>query len=92
MVVVYGFVDASGSGFGSTLTVRGKVKYRIGTWSSEEDKNSSNWREFENLVCAVEEAGEEGKLKGATVILATDNEVVEHHYTKATQPAKNCLN
>ena len=51
MVLVYGFVDASGSGFGSTLLAKGKVKYRIGTWSSAEDSNSSNWREFENLVC-----------------------------------------
>ena len=42
LVLVYGFVDASGSGFGSTLLVKGKVKYRIGTWSSAEDSNSSN--------------------------------------------------
>ena len=77
MVLVYGFVDASGSGFGSTLLVRGKVKYRIGTWSSEEDKNSSNWREFENLVCEVEKAGEKGWLSNSTVLIATDNKVVE---------------
>ena len=60
MVLVYGFVDASGSGFGSTLLVKEKIKYRIGTWSSLEDSNSSNWREFENLVCEVEEAGKKG--------------------------------
>ena len=77
LVLVYGFVDASGSGFGSTLLVKGKVKYRIGTWSSAEDSNSSNWREFENLVCEVEEAGEKGWLNESTVLIATDNKVVE---------------
>ena len=53
-VVVYGFVDASGSGFGSTMLVKGNIEYRIGTWSSAEDVNSSNLREFENLVCEME--------------------------------------
>ena len=76
-VVVYGFVDASGSGFGSTLLVHGNIKYRIGTWSSKEENNSSNWREFENLVCEVEKAGEQGWLNSSTLLLATDNQVVE---------------
>ena len=76
-VVVYGFVDSSGSGFGSTLLVKGNIEYRIGTWSSNEDKNSSNWREFENLVCEVEQAGEKGWLGASTVIVGTDNQVVE---------------
>ena len=53
-MVIYGFVDASGSGFGSTILVKGEVHYRIGTWISEESKNLSNWREFENLVIEVE--------------------------------------
>ena len=77
MVIVYGFVDASGSGFGSTLMVKGNINYRIGTWSSKEDSNSSNWREFENLVCEVETAGTKGWLNNNTVLLATDNQVVE---------------
>ena len=73
LVIVYGFMDASGSGFGSTLLVKGNIKYRIGTWSSSEDTNSSNWREFENLVCEVEQAGEKGWFKNCEVVLATDN-------------------
>ena len=31
LVIVYGFMDASGSGFGSTLLVKGNIEYRIGT-------------------------------------------------------------
>ena len=77
LVLIYEFVDASGSRFGSTLLIQDKIHYRIGTWSSLEDSNSFNWREFENLVCAVEEAGKEGHLEGASVVLATDNSVVE---------------
>ena len=41
LVIVYNFMDASGSGFGSTLLVKGNIEYRIGTWSSSEDTNSS---------------------------------------------------
>ena len=41
-VVVYGFVDASESGFECTLLIKGNIEYRIGTWSSSEDTNSSN--------------------------------------------------
>jgi len=77
LVVVYGFVDASGSGFGSTLLVKGNIQYRIGTWSSLEDENSSNWREFENLVCEIERAGMKGWLEDSTLLLATDNQTVE---------------
>ena len=77
LVMIYGFVDASGSGFGSTLLIKGNVKYRIGTWSNKEDQNSSNWREFENLVCEVEQAREKGWLSNSLLLLATDNQVVE---------------
>ena len=50
MILIYGFADTSGSGFGSTILADNQIHYRIGTWSSSEDKNLSNWREFENLV------------------------------------------
>ena len=92
MVIVYGFVDASGSGFGSTMCIKGKIKYRIGTWSSNEDKNSSNWREFENLVCEVKQAGERGWLEATTVVLATDNQVVEACLHKGNSSSQKLFN
>ena len=91
-VVIYGFVDASGSGFGSTLLLKGGIHYRIGTWSSGEDENSSNWREFENLVCEVEEAGEKGWLTGGLLILATDNQVVESALHKGNSSSEKLFN
>ena len=77
LLVVYGFADASGSGFGNSIVIHGEIRYRIGTWGSDENQNSSNWRELENLVQSMEKAGKQGWLTGATVLLATDNEVAE---------------
>ena len=91
-VLIYGFADASGSGFGSTLEIGNEVHYRIGTWNSSEDSNSSNWREFENLVSAVEDSGEQARLEGSTVVLATDNEVVEAALHKGNSSDENYLN
>ena len=55
MVLIYVFVDASGSGFCGTLLREGNIHYYIGIWSSYEDVSSLNWREFENIVYKVEE-------------------------------------
>jgi hypothetical protein len=53
--ILYGFADALGSGFGSTLLLDGRIKYRIGTWGPDTEDESSNWREFENVVDALRE-------------------------------------
>ena len=91
ILLIYGFGNTSVSGFGLTLYHKGSVHYTIGTWSSSEDTNSSNWREFENLVCCVEEAGSKGWLLGATLILATDNLVTESALYKGNSTSKHLL-
>ena len=48
--VLYGFADASGSGFGSSMLTKDGISLRIGTWGKDDEENSSNWREFENVV------------------------------------------
>ena len=60
ILLVYGYANASGSGFGSSLLIHGDVKYCIGTWAQEEGGNSSKWRELENLVSSMEDAGQKG--------------------------------
>jgi len=75
--IVYGFADASKSGFGSSIEYTDGVYYRIGTWSQDDDSNSSNFREFANIVETIEEEVQAGKLKNTTLILATDNSTVE---------------
>ena len=61
--VMYGFADASGSGFGSTFEARDGTRFRIGMWSGDEsDETSSNWKEFTNVVKSLEEEGKHGPL------------------------------
>jgi hypothetical protein len=37
--IFYGFADASGSGFGSTILCEGNIIYRIGTWGSNSEED-----------------------------------------------------
>lgn len=53
-IVRYGFGDASGSGFGSTIQTKHGLRYRIGVWGSDDDDESSNFKELENVVTTVE--------------------------------------
>lgn len=76
-LLIYGFADASKSGLGATVDLGTSTTYRIGVWGSDSSDNSSNWREFRNLVLTLEEEDKKGNLKGAFIILATDNQVAE---------------
>ena len=50
IMVVYGFGDASGTGLGAMLTCGSGLNFRVGVWGSREDSETSNWKEFTNLV------------------------------------------
>jgi hypothetical protein len=54
MVVWYGFADASGSGFGSSVLTPEGIKYRFGLWGRDLSHQSSNFREFHNLIDTVQ--------------------------------------
>jgi hypothetical protein len=75
--IIYGFADASGSGFGSTIMLNGEIEYRIGTWGSDTEDESSNYREFENVVDALREEEKKGNLINAFIFMGTDNSTVE---------------
>jgi hypothetical protein len=75
--IVYGFGDASGKGFGSTVLSKRGVKFRIGLWEPDAEDESSNWKEFENVVEALQEEGQSGALDGCLVYFFTDNSTVE---------------
>jgi hypothetical protein len=79
--ILYGFADASGSGFGSTIMLDGGIRYRIGTWGPDEDETSNYW-EFENVVDALREEGEAGNLWDALIFFCTDNSTVESGIVK----------
>ena len=53
------------------------VRYRIGIWGQDDELESSNYKEFENIVSTVEDEAEQGDLQGAHLFLFTDNSTVE---------------
>lgn len=77
VTVVFGFGDASGTGLGSTFTCDSGFTYRIGVWGSLEKDESSNWKEFTNVVEAMEEEASAGRLNNSELFMFTDNSTVE---------------
>jgi hypothetical protein len=55
IVAIYGFGDALGSGFGSSIMTSSGVSYRYGLWGSDLDDASSNFQELFNLTEAAAE-------------------------------------
>ena len=90
MVVVarYGFGDASKAGFGSTIETEEGLSYRYGTWGSDGEDKSSNFRELENLAQCLEEEIKKGVLHGAEIFIFTDNSTAESGYYKGTSSSK----
>jgi len=55
VVAIYGFGDASGAGFGSSIQTASGVSYRYGLWGNDLVGATSNYRELFNLSEAAEE-------------------------------------
>ena len=91
VTVVYGFGDASGSGLGATFTCGAGFTFRIGVWGSSEHPESSNWKEFTNVVESLEEEGKEGNLANAEVFMFTDNATVEACAEKGSSTSRKLL-
>jgi hypothetical protein len=51
--------------------------YCIGIWDKDTESESSNYREFENVVETLENEAEGGFIRGAAIFLCTDNSTVE---------------
>ena len=87
-VVRYLFGDASGSGFGTTILTGNKMAVEFGTWSEAGAANSSNFREFANLVMKLESEALKGQLDGAEIFLFTDNSTTECAFHNGTSTSK----
>jgi hypothetical protein len=87
-VAIYKFGDASGTGFGSSFTIDGKVSYRHGQWSNDLSQKSSNHRELANLIFAIENAHEKGFLCKAELFMFTNNFTAESAFFKGTSKHK----
>lgn len=89
--VYYGFGDASGAAFGATLqhALGSDIHYEFGQWrASVTAEESSNWREFTNLVEYLEGRAAEGVLDGAEVFMFTDNSTAEGAFWRGTSPSR----
>jgi hypothetical protein len=86
---VYGFVDASGSGFGSSFQLpEGSILFRHGLWGRDADHTSSNYKELRNLVEALEAGVQSGDLDRTEIFLFTDNSTAEGAYYKGNSSSK----
>ena len=91
VTVIYGFGDASGTGLGATFTCGTGFNYRIGVWGSDETDQSSNWREFTNIVESLEEEAGSGHLDQSEVFMFTDNSTVEACSVKGSSSSPKLL-
>ncbi len=91
LLVVFGFGDASGSGFGSSLLNETGISYRVGVWNYTKADNSSNCREFTNVVEAIEEEATMGSLKDTELFFFTDNSTVEAALFHGTSSSRQLL-
>lgn len=91
-VAIYGFGDASGYGFGSTLLKNGKILYRCGEWTRENAEESSNFREMSNLVLQVEEHVMKGQLEDCELFLFTNNSTAKAAFYKGTSSSQKLFN
>ena len=91
-VARYGFGDASGGGFGSSIALSKGLRVRHGIWGRDSNKLSSNYKELSNLVEAVEAEVETGSLRGSELFLFTDNAVAENCFFKGTSQSRLLFN
>ena len=89
--VYYGVGDASGSDLGSTFTCGSEFTYRIEVWGSDDIGQSSNWKEFCNIVSSLEDEAKEGNLCNSEVFMLTDNSTVESCCVRGTSSSPKLL-
>jgi hypothetical protein len=87
--VKYGFGDASGNGFGSIITLNGVILWRAGQWRPSYEEESSNLRELENIVRALEEYYEGTGERGVKLFMFTDNFVTECAFFKGNSRSES---
>ena len=91
VTVVYGFGDASGTEVGATFTCGSGLSFRVGVWDAVDREESSNWKEFTNVVESLEEEASMGNLSDSEVFMFTDNSTVEACAVKGSSTSPKLL-
>jgi hypothetical protein len=93
MRVMYGFGDASGTGFGSTIRKsNGKIEWKSGVWSrTMVEEHNSNLFELGNIVFALEDLHDKGELDGHEIFMFTDNATAEAAHFHGTSKTGKAL-
>lgn len=100
--VFYGFGDASGRQFGSTIASAADcrrsfstdrtstlgVRYRVGVWEADSQQESSNYRELRNLVEVTETEALAGRLSNCEFFLFTNNSTSESCFYRGSSSSK----
>jgi hypothetical protein len=92
-VALYGFGDASGAGFGRTVGNTEGVSFCHGLWGKDEESDTSNYRELNNLVLALEDGLDSGQMTNSEIWIFTDNSTAESVFWKghSSNPRLNYL-
>ncbi len=87
---MYGFGDASGTGFGRTFATPVGTMFCHGVYGKY---TSKRYRELANLVSALEQGTEEGTFKNSEVWIFTNNSMAEAVFCKghSSSPGLNHL-
>ena len=83
--------DASSKGFGIALIGPKRVVYHAGTWDQRWRRESSNFREADNLARRVEELVADGTMQEQKLFLFTDNWVFKTCYYKGHSSLEKLL-
>jgi hypothetical protein len=86
---IYGFGDASKDGFGASFEIEGVgLVWRSGNWNWSMRDESSNYREFRNIVEIIESRVADGSLCGHELFMFTDNSTAEAAFFKGTSTSE----
>jgi len=88
--VRYGFGDASGVGYGSSILIEGRgILWETGLWEwSIKEESSSNYKELKNIVDTLHKYASDGFLRDTEIWMFTDNSVAESAYFRGTSKSR----
>ena len=85
----YGFGDTSGTVFGFSWTDNnGNISYHYGTWGTDAQQQSSNYRELGNLADTLEQMSKVGEFEGVEIFIFADNSVAEAAFYKGNSSSR----